>query len=106
MDVISTRSGGGARRRLADRVAAIRGVTMDFHLSDVLGAILVLVGLYLVLTGFPTAGIASAGQGIWPILREIFEKYPRIAIGIILILIGALFLGVDIGPLVGGGGNG
>lgn len=65
-------------------------------LSQILGSVLVIVGLYLVVTGAP--GVASTKLAFWPILREIFKKYPRAAIGLLLIAIGGVFLGVKFGP--------
>jgi hypothetical protein len=64
-----------------------------------LGALLVLVGLYLVVTGSPAVQTTAAADGFWAIVGAIFKKFPRVAIGIVLIVIGAVFLGVGNGFL-------
>jgi hypothetical protein len=78
------------------------GAVENFTLSNLLGAILVLVGLWLVVTGAPQVVTPAGDGGLWPILKDIFTKYPRVAIGIVLIILGGVFLGVDFGPVLGG----
>jgi hypothetical protein len=61
----------------------------------IVGVILVLVGLYLVATGAP-AVTRREGVGPLGIIGDIFKEYPRVAIGLLLVLIGGLLLGADI----------
>jgi hypothetical protein len=72
-----------------------------FTLSNLIGAVIVLVGLYLVVTGAP-AVTAAAGDGFWDIIVKIFQGHPRAGIGLVLIIIGGVFMGVDFGPVIGG----
>jgi hypothetical protein len=75
-----------------------------FTLSNLLGAILVLIGLYLVVTGAPAVQAAAVGEdgGFFWLLWQIIRKYPRVGIGLVLIVLGGVFLGVDFGPLIAG----
>ena len=76
---------------------------MEITLSDVLGGILVVVGLWLIITGAPRITIAGAA-GFWDIIKDIYRDHPRVGIGIILVILGGVFLGViKFGPVLGGG---
>ena len=77
---------------------------MEFTLSNLLGAVLVLAGLWLIVTGAPKVTVATANTspGFWQVIVEIFKKYPRVAIGIVLVVLGGAFLNVDFGPVLGG----
>jgi hypothetical protein len=66
---------------------------------DIIGVLLVVVGLLLVLTDLPKVAATTADAGLWPIIKEIFQRRPRTALGLILIILGLLALGVDI-PVV------
>jgi len=62
--------------------------------SDVCGAILILAGLYLVVTGAPDVERGSAGT--LGLIGDIFKEYKRVGIGLVLIVIGAVLLGAEI----------
>ncbi len=77
---------------------------MEITLSDVLGAILVLIGLWLIITGAPRVAVAEATTGFWDIIKDIYRDHPRVGVGIILVILGGTFLGViNFGPLLVGG---
>jgi hypothetical protein len=60
--------------------------------AKALGALLVLAGLYLVISGAPQ--VQSDSTSIWDIIKLVFGTYPRVAIGLVLIVLGAALEGV------------
>ena len=63
----------------------------------IVGVILILFGLYLVATGAP-AVTRREGVGPLGIIGDIFKEYPRVAIGLVLILIGGILIGGELDP--------
>ena len=66
------------------------------NVAKAVGALLVLAGLYLVLTGAPQVTAQDASGGFWGLVGQIFSNYPRVAIGIVLIVLGSVLLGAPI----------